>query len=108
MPKEEHLYDGLFLGKRFDANAQLEIDGARFSVSTSITRDIAPAVELKTISPSPYVWTPATLNQPLSFKVALTNHLDSPFSGSLTIGSPQQRVFEAGRKVSLAPMETRE
>lgn len=108
VPKEEHLYDGLFLGKRFDAYARLEIDGARFSVNASITREIAPAVELKRISPSPYVWTPATLNQPFSFSVNLTNHLDSAFSGSLTIGSPQHRVFEAGRKLSLAPMETRE
>jgi LmbE family N-acetylglucosaminyl deacetylase len=108
VPKEEHLYDGLFLGKRFRANAQLEVDGARFSVSTNITRDVAPAVEIKTISPSPYVWTPATLNQPLSFKVGLTNHLGSAFSGSLTIGNPQHRAFEAGRKLSLAPMETRQ
>ena len=108
VPKEEHLYDGLFLGKSFEAAAELEIDGAKFSLSTEIARDVAPAVEIKNISPSPYVWTPATLNQALAFKVVVTNNLDTSFSGSLTIGSPQHRVFEAGRKLSLSPMEARE
>jgi LmbE family N-acetylglucosaminyl deacetylase len=108
VPKEEHLYDNLFLGQRFEAVAKVEIDGAKFSVSTEILRDVAPAVEIKNISPSPYVWTPGTLNQPLSFKVTLTNNLDAPFNGNLTIGSPQQDIFEAGRKLSLAPVETSE
>jgi hypothetical protein len=108
VPKEEHLYDNLFLGQRFEAIAKVEIDGAKFSVSTEILRDVAPAVEIKNISPSPYVWTPATLNQPLSFKVMLTNNLDAPFNGNLTIGNPQQHIFEAGRKLSLAPLETSE
>jgi len=108
VPKEEHLYDNLFLGQRFEAVAKVEIDGAKFSVRTEILRDVAPAVEIKSISPSPYVWTPATLNQPLSFKVMLTNNLDAPFNGNLTIGSPQQHIFEAGRKLSLAPLETSE
>ena len=108
VPKEEHLYDNLFLGQRFEAVAKVEIDGAKFSVSTEISRDVAPAVEIKNISPSPFVWTPPTLNQPLSFKVMLTNNLDAPFNGNLTIGSPQQHIFEAGRKLSLAPLETTE
>ncbi len=108
VPKEEHLYDNLFLGQRFEAVAKLDIDGAKFTVSTGMTRDIVPAVEIKSISPSPYVWTPATLNQPLSFKVKLTNNLDTPFNGNLTIGNPQQHIFEAGRRFSLAPLETSE
>jgi hypothetical protein len=108
VPKEEHLYDNLFLGQRFEAVAKVEIDGAKFSVSAGILRDVAPAVEIKSISPSPYVWTSATLNQPLSFKVLLTNNLDAPFNGNLTIGNPQQHIFEAGRKLSLAPLETSE
>lgn len=108
VPKEEHLYDGLFLGKRFAANADLEIDGAKFSLSTGITRDVAPTVEIKSISPSPYVRTPATPNEPLSFRVTLTNNLDKSFGGNLTIGNSQSHVFEAGRELSLAPHETRE
>ena len=108
VPKEEHLYDNLFLGQRFEAVAKVEIDGAKFSVSTEILRDVAPAVEIKSISPSPYVWTPATLNRPLSFNVKLTNSLDQSFGGNLTIGNSQSHIFEAGRKLSLAPLETTE
>jgi LmbE family N-acetylglucosaminyl deacetylase len=108
VPKEEHLYDNLFLGQPFEAVARIEIDGAKFWVSSGMTRDIAPAVEIKSISPSPYIWNPATLNQPLSFKVKLTNNLDTPFHGNLTIGNPQDHIFEAGRKLSLAPLETSE
>jgi LmbE family N-acetylglucosaminyl deacetylase len=108
VPKEEHLYDNLFLGQPFEAVARIEIDGAKFSVSSGMTRAIAPAVEIKSISPSPYIWNPATLNQPLSFKVKLTNNLDTPFHGNLTIGNPQYHIFEAGRKLSLAPLETSE
>jgi len=108
VPKEEHLYDNLFLGQPFQAIAKLEIDGAKFSVKTSITRDVAPAIEIKSISPSPYVWTPATVKQPVSFKVTVTNNLDGNFDGNLTIGTSENHIFEAGSKLSLAPMETRE
>jgi len=40
--------------------------------------------------------------------VKLTNNLDTPFNGNLTIGNPQQHIFEAGRRFSLAPLETSE
>jgi hypothetical protein len=69
---------------------------------------VAPAVEIKSVSPSPYVWTPATRSQVLTFKVTLANHLDAPFKGNLAIGSRMQRRFETGSKLSLAPLETRE
>jgi hypothetical protein len=108
VPKEEHLYDGLFLGKRFAAVAEFEIDGAKFSVNTDITRPVTPALEIKRISPSPYVLTPATLNQPLALKVIVTNNLETSFRGSLSISSRQHHIFEAGRKLSLGPLETSE
>ncbi len=108
VPREEHLYDGLGLANRFEAIADLEIDGAKFSLKSELVRDIAPAVEIKSISPSPYVWTAATRHQPLTFKVTLVNHLDAPFKGNLTIGNRQRRRFETGSKLSLAPLETRE
>lgn len=105
VPKEEHLYDGL-LSKRFAAIADLEIDGAKFTLQTDLALEVAPGVEIKSIEPEPYVWTPGTRNQPLSFKATLVNHLDAPFTGNLTIGSRQHQVFEAGRKLSLASLET--
>jgi LmbE family N-acetylglucosaminyl deacetylase len=108
VPSEEHLYDGLLFGKRFEAIADVEIDGAKFSLHTDLARDVAPAVEIKSVSPSPYVWTPATRNQAITFKVTLSNHLDAPFKGNLAIGSRKQRRFETGSKLLLAPLETRE
>ena len=108
VPQAEHLYDNLFLGQPFTAVAQVEIDGAKFSASSEITRAVAPAIEIKSISPWPYVWTPATVNQPLSFKVMVTNNLEAPFKGNLTIGNPQSHIFEAGREFSLASAETSE
>lgn len=108
VPNEEHLYDNLFLGQPIAAVARIEIDGAKFSVRNTITRDVAPAIEIKHIAPSPYVWTPATLSQPLTFKLTITNNLDTAFNGNLTIGNSQSHKFEAGRKLSLAPRETSE
>jgi len=108
VPKEDHLYDGLLSVSRFGAVAELEIDGAKFSLDAELSRDAAPAVEIKKVSPAPYVWTPATRNQPLAFKVTLVNHLDAPFRGNLTIGSRKTRRFETGSKLSLAPFEIRE
>ncbi|HWN08163.1 MAG TPA: PIG-L family deacetylase [Pyrinomonadaceae bacterium] len=108
VPRAEHLYDGGLFGNRVAASAELEIDGAKFSLHTDLTRDVAPAVEIRSISPSPYVWTPATRNQPLAFKVTLVNHLDAPFRGNLTIGSRRQRRFESGSKLSLGPLEKKE
>lgn len=108
VPKEEHLYDVVSRAQTFRATALVEMDGAKFSVSGEATRDVAPAVEIRKISPAPYVWTPATRNQPLAIKATLTNNLDAPFAGNLTIGNRQGHHFEAGRKLTLAPSETRE
>ncbi|MBC8032098.1 MAG: PIG-L family deacetylase [Pyrinomonadaceae bacterium] len=108
VPREEHLYDGLLFGTRVEAIADLEIDGAKFSLHTDLARDVAPAVEIKSVSPSPYVWTPATRNQALTFKVTLMNNLDAPFKGNLAIGSRKQRRFETGSRLALATIETRE
>ena len=108
LPKAEHLYDGLLFGKSFEGNAELEIDGAKFSLHTDLALDVAPAVEIKSVSPSPYVWTPATRNRPLTFKVTLGNNLEAAFKGNLTVGSHRQGHFETGSKLSLAPFETRE
>jgi LmbE family N-acetylglucosaminyl deacetylase len=106
VPNEAHLYDNLFLGQPATAVATLEMDGAKFSVRNTITRDVAPAVELKQISPAPYVLTPATVSQPLTFKVTVSNNLDTPFNGNLTVGNLKAR--EAGRRLALAPRETTE
>ena len=108
VPAADHLYDGRLFGERFIAKAVIEIDGARLLVATDSKLDVAPEVEIKSISPSPYVWTPGIINRPLSFRVQATNHLAKAFSGTLSISSVNKRVIGAGRKFSLDPHETRE
>jgi len=107
VPREEHLYDAL-REETFQVVAQVEMDGAKFSVSAELARDIAPAVEIRKVSPATYVWTPGTRNQPMSLTATLKNNLDSNFAGNLTIGNRRGHHFEAGRKLTLAPAEVRE
>lgn len=104
----EHLYDGLFLGQRFVSEAELEIDGAKFSLRAETNLPVAPAVEIKKVWPSPYVWTPKTRSRPIALKVTLSNNLTAPFRGLTKITGPQYRIFEFGRSVVLEPKETRE
>lgn len=108
VPQADHLYDDLLFGQRFVAETELEIDGAKFSVRAETKLDVAPAVEIKSISPTPYVWTPQTSKRPLSFKLKLTNNLPMPFQGMVRLRGPQSRAFEVGRTITLDPFEKRE
>ncbi len=87
VPQEEHLYDGLFLGKHFEAIAELEIDGAKFSMRAELALQVVPAVEIKSISHSPCVRTEETLGGCDAFKITLVNHLAVPFRGTVEIGA---------------------
>lgn len=87
VPQAEHLYDGLFLGKHFEVTALVEFDGAKFSLHAALSLPIVPAVEIKSISPSPCVRTEETLGGCDGFKVALVNHTATPFRGTMEIGA---------------------
>jgi LmbE family N-acetylglucosaminyl deacetylase len=108
VPSAHHLYDGYLFGRQIVADATVALDGAQFHVRTTNQLDVAPAVEIKKLLPSPYVWSPATSTRPLSFNVQLTNHLTKPFSGTLSLAIAQKRIIETGKKLSLAAQETRE
>ena len=110
VPHADHLYDGRLFGERFTAEANLEIDGAKFSVHAERTLDVVPIVEIKIISPSPCVRTPQTLDRCNSFQVMLTNHSDKPFAGQVKTAVTPFRgmhVRETRRDIALAPDETR-
>jgi hypothetical protein len=64
-----------------DVEADLMIEGVRL-VEQRNAREVAPAIEIVDVDPSPYVITPATSQKPLEFKVKLKNHLPSDFRGS--------------------------
>ncbi len=111
LPKEEHLYDDLFLGKRFEARAELEIDGAKFLVSAHENIDVAPAVEINRVSPSPCVRTLETLGQCKVLKVTLTNNVAAPFRGTMKVSlanNAGRRGTETDHQIVLAPLETRD
>ena len=108
VPEARHLYDGHLFGERFVAKATLAIEGTSFELSTPLQRSIAPAVEIKDISPVPYVWTPATGARAVSFKVSLQNHLSRPFAGTLSMMSAANRIIGAGQKLKLTASESRE
>ena len=100
VPASEHLYDGRLFGEPLTAHAELSIEGVNFVVGTEIRRDVAPAIEILEVEPSPYVTTPATSQRPLEFKVRLQNHLANPFRGVLRVRGPS---LETGREIDLQP-----
>ena len=100
VPSSEHLYDGRLFGEPLRVDAQLAIEGVSFSVENEVLREVAPAVEIVSVEPSPYVTTPATSQKPLDFKITLKNHLNSEFRGLLRVSG---QTLETGREISLRP-----
>ena len=103
VPSAEHLYDGRLFGEPLKVEAELSIEGVSFHVENDTRRDVAPAVEIVAVEPSPYVTTPATSQKPLEFKVTLKNHLPSEFRGLLRV---RGQSLETGREIDLKPGET--
>src|SRR5215212_296299 len=97
VPSSEHLYDGRLFGEPLKVEAELSIEGVSFHVENDTRRDVAPAVEIVHVDPSPYVTTPATSQKPLEFKVTLKNHLPSEFRGLLRI---RGQSLETGREIA--------
>jgi LmbE family N-acetylglucosaminyl deacetylase len=103
VPASEHLYDGRLFGEPLTVEAELAIEGVSFIVKREEPKDVAPAIEILDIDPSPYVTTPATSQKPLEFKVKLKNHLATPFRGLLRVSG---QSLETGRALELAPGAT--
>jgi len=109
VPQEEHLYDGLFLGKHFEATALVDFDGAKFSLHAELALPVVPAVEIKRIWPSPCVRTEETLGWCDTFRVGLVNHLATPFRGTMEIGAANgARTRTAIYQLVLGPNEQRD
>jgi LmbE family N-acetylglucosaminyl deacetylase len=108
VPNEEHLYDGLFLGKPISAVVELEIDGAKFYVNCQVTRDVAPAVEITKISPSVLVWTPGRGDQLLKFAATVRNNLETLFRGAVDLSSSALGISAVGGIITMQANETHE
>src|SRR6185369_10781129 len=103
VPSSEHLYDGHLFGEPLKAEAELSIEGVTFHIETDTRRDVAPAVEIVDVDPSPYVTTPATSQKPLEFNIKLKNHLPTDFRGLLRV---RGQSLETGREINLHSGET--
>jgi len=100
VPAAEHLYDGRLFGEPLLAEAELLMEGVTFTVDTEERLDVAPAVEIVAVEPSPYVSTPATFQKPLDFTIRLKNHLPAEFRGLIRV---QGQSLETGRELQIAP-----
>ena len=105
-PLSSHLYEPNALGLQVNTSCSIQLENFRVHVIKSTRVNVASAVEIAKITPSPYVFTPANLNAPLAFKVQLVNHLDKPFKGEFGIDSPTEHIHEIGADIALGPRET--
>jgi LmbE family N-acetylglucosaminyl deacetylase len=123
VPHAEHLYDGKLLGEELAASVNVEIQGAAFPVNAMMRIDVAPAVEIASITPSTLVLTPATpiqatLSSGLNlssgsdgsapFTLRLVNHQNETFKGEISVGGMPAKNAPQGQKITLAANESRE
>ncbi|HYG79520.1 MAG TPA: PIG-L family deacetylase [Pyrinomonadaceae bacterium] len=129
VPRAEHLYDGRLFGRELSATVSVEIDGTIFPVEAATRMDVAPAVEIARVTPSPLVLTPATAAAPdpsapaegsgvimraggmprPEFTLRMVNHQDKPFAGELMVGGRLvSRNTSRPEAITLAPREARE
>ncbi|HKO60946.1 MAG TPA: PIG-L family deacetylase, partial [Pyrinomonadaceae bacterium] len=110
VPKVERLYDELFVGVPFSARAEIDMEGAKFSVNTEKSLDVAPAVEILNVSPSPCVRTEELLGRCELLSITFANHLPTPFRGTLVADVQSfdtSHSYSVNRQVVLGPGETR-
>ncbi|HEY0378160.1 MAG TPA: PIG-L family deacetylase [Pyrinomonadaceae bacterium] len=119
VPRAEHLYDGKLFGRELAATASVEIDGKIFPVEATTRTDVAPAVEIASITPSPLILTRAARDLPsdapafkasprsVRFSLRLINHRDEPFKGRVIVGEPDTKRATGGESVTLAAKESR-
>ena len=107
VPHAQHLYDGLLFGESFTVEADVEINGARFSVVGKRQMDVAPAVEIVNNNASPCVETPATVLGCTDTSLTLISHLTKAFKGNLFLSTPLSGLIASTSKsINLGPKET--
>lgn len=98
VPSSQHLYDGRLFGEQLQAEADLEIEGAKCVLTATKWLEVAPAVEISKVDPPLYVSSPGSLKQKPKFNITLKNNLPTQFRGLVQINGQN---FETGREVAL-------
>jgi LmbE family N-acetylglucosaminyl deacetylase len=120
VPRAEHLYDGNFSGEELGAGVSVEVDGAAFPVKVVTRLNVAPAVEIARLTPSPFVVTPGIVERPSAtkpagitnpvlnteFKLLLVNHQSRTFRGKVITAGPSTQTAKRVSEITLAPNET--
>jgi LmbE family N-acetylglucosaminyl deacetylase len=84
VPFAKHLYDPGALGLSFSVRCEYDIDKTKLGIDLPLRVDIAPPVEIASISPAPLALSPAHARLgPASFTVTIINHQTVPFDGRL-------------------------
>lgn len=83
VPQSAHLYDGHLFGEELAEKFVVEVEGVPFEVEAAARFDVAPPVEIESVSPSPLVITPQTIDGLLPFTFRITNHLPEPLAGTV-------------------------
>jgi LmbE family N-acetylglucosaminyl deacetylase len=105
VPHSAHLYDGLLFGRELDGQAIVNVDGAVFTVTTRTQIDVAPPVEIASITPSPLVLTPQSVKNPATFTLGVVNHMGKPVNGFVAYDA-RDGVRPFGTVASLIPNQT--
>ena len=107
LPRAAHLYDERLFGQQVRALINVVVKDESFALHASTQVDVAPAVEVASISPSPFVLTPGNINQPKNFSFRLINHQRAPFAGRVGSGNPADRFSFSNVAFNLPPSEAR-
>jgi len=109
VPAAEHLYDGRLFGEQVIVDAQLEIEGAQFSIAEEMQLDVIPAVSIEANNPSPCVETPATIVSCGGASLTIINNLAAQFNGRLKLLTirPKALAAEENTEIRLEPHERR-
>ena len=108
VPQADHLYDGLLFGAPFSAKAEIEVEGARFQMSAGLRVDVAPAIEILSVSPSPCIRTEEILGRCRELSLNLSNHRNAPFRGTMNMRLERDLGLrtEVARPLVMLPNQT--
>ena len=113
VPHFAHLYDGGYAGRQERGSLLVEIASYTFRVPYELSVNVAPAVEIVSINPSPLVIRPDEVGVSSAgadvfparlpeLRIQLINYLDQRFNGEVVFGLKNQRE-QTRHKIELLP-----
>ncbi|MEA2205950.1 MAG: hypothetical protein QOE77_2726 [Blastocatellia bacterium] len=107
LPRSEHLYDERLFRQSGSMNVALKLQEVGFNLKAQTSFNVAPAVEITNIMPSPFVLPLPKAQQPATVRFQLINHRPRESDVSV-IASTSYRQFTAKDcKFQLRPFEHR-